>query len=194
MSAEQSVAFSQAALEGRRPLCKDPWNMAGSECERDRYQATMGALLRGSYKSAFEPGCSGGELTVQLARVCEHVTATDIAPSAVAFAQRRCAHFANVDISCADLAASRPKGPFDLILMSAIGYFFTPSQLIAIAKAAAAELVCGGEFVAVHRLAGGSDQVLHGDAVHSLLSAHLPLEWIKGDRDARFRIDTWVRA
>ena len=185
---------SRQAFEDMYRQSRDPWNFARSEYERGRYRATVDALLRASYRRAFEPGCSIGELTALIARRCDHVVATDVAPSAVAVAKERCRRLGNVDVYQADLANGPPKGPFDLIVMSEVGYYFEPRVLVAIATATAAQLEPGGEFVAVHWLGHSDDHVLGGDAVHGILTVHLPLEWIKGQRHAGYRIDTWARS
>lgn len=177
--------------ETRRDLCDfAPFEY---EYQRDRCQATTAALMRRRYAEAFEPGCSGGELTAQLARFCVHITATDAAPSAVARARQRCAHLRNVDIHCADLATHQLAGGFDLIVLSECGHYFSPPQLIRVAKTLADSLVQGGELVAVHWLGGGHGHRLHADAVHSLLLGNLSLQWVKGDRRSGFRIDSWMR-
>ena len=194
MSYQSAPAWSPEAIERRYHLRPESQNFAASEYERDRYQATLGGLLRGSYKSAFEPGCLMGELTVQLAQFCERVVAIDIAPSAVARARQRCAGLSHVEIYRADPATHRPVGPFDLIVLSELGYYFSPRQLLEFALPLASQLAPGGELVAVHWLGADKDRLMHGDAVHSLLLAHLPLEWIQGDRDGGFRIDTWIRS
>jgi protein-L-isoaspartate O-methyltransferase len=151
----------------------------------------MNWLLRNSYGRACEPGCSVGELTAQLATVCDEVIAFDIAPSAVAQAQKRCAELKNVEISCADVASRQPSGLFDLIIFSEIGYYFDFPQLEHISRSLACRLTPGGEFVAAHWLGHSADHVLHGDEVHRALLANLPLQWVKGARYAGFRIDSW---
>jgi SAM-dependent methyltransferase len=186
-------ACSRNTFEDMYRRSRDPWNFSRSEYERGRYRATLDALLRPSYRRAFEPGCSIGELTAQIARRCDHVVATDVALSAVALANDRCRRLGNVDVYQADLANGPPKGPFDLIVMSEVGYYFEPSMLVSIAIATAAQLEAGGEFVAVHWLGHSDDHVLGGDAVHGVLADHLPLEWIKGQRHPGYRIDTWKR-
>jgi cyclopropane fatty-acyl-phospholipid synthase-like methyltransferase len=172
---------------------RDPWNFSRSEYERGRYRATLDGLLRRSYRRAFEPGCSIGEFTAQLAGRCDQVVATDVAPSAVALACERCRRLKNVYAYQADLANGPAKGPFDLIVMSEVGYYFQSRTLAAIAIATSAQLEAGGEFVAVHWLGHSADHVLGGDEVHELLANHLPLEWIKGQRHPGYRIDTWKR-
>ena len=45
----------------------DPWNFATSEYERRKYSLTVASLPRARYHHAFEPGCSIGVLSEQLA-------------------------------------------------------------------------------------------------------------------------------
>jgi trans-aconitate methyltransferase len=153
----------------------------------------MEALPRQSYGRGFEPGCSVGELTAQLALVCEHLVATDVAPSAVARARARCTGLPNVEVICADVATDAPPGPFDLIVFSEIGYYFPAGLLAQIARSMASKLNVGGDFVAVHWLGDSTDHAMHGDAVHGQLLANLPLRWLIGARHSGFRIDSWQR-
>jgi trans-aconitate methyltransferase len=187
------LACSQAAFEQRYRESADPWNFKSSEYERDRYDTTMAMLTRQSYRRAFEPGCSVGELTARLASRCETLVATDFSPSAVARARRRCEAWPNVDVYRADLAERLPAGRFDLIVFSEVGYYFDRVDLIRIAFGLVDKLDIGGEFVAVHWRGHSPDHMLHGDEVHRLLARHLPLDWIKGERHTGFCIDSWRR-
>jgi SAM-dependent methyltransferase len=192
------TACSAADFEARYRQSEDPWDFAHSPYERARYQATVAALTRASYRRAFEPACSVGELTAKLAPLCGELIATDIAPSAVERARQRCRAWTNVQVSRADLAAGSPPGPFDLIVFSELGYYFDAATLMHIARDLEDKLAPGGELVAVHWLGYSADHVMHGDAVHQLLRECLSLERIKGarhagSRHAGFRIDSWVR-
>ena len=171
----------------------DPWDFAHSPYERGRYQSTLDALLRPRYRRAFEPGCSVGELTLDLSRRCNEVVAVDLMPEAVETARHRCADQHNVSIHVGDLARQVSPGPFDLIVMSEIGYYFCESKLAQIAKDLASRLEPGGELLAVHWLGDSRDHLLHGDAVHDILRITLPLDWVKGARHVGFRLDTWTR-
>jgi SAM-dependent methyltransferase len=162
-----------------------------NEYDRYRYQSTMGALSRKCYAHAYEPGCASGELTSLLARVCDRVTAADISQAAVLRARMRCAHWKNVDIHCADVRTQPIPDPVDLIVFSELGHYFGAPELVRIACSLAGRLVKDGEFVAVHWLSGSDDHVLHADAVHCQLLAHLPLQWLSGERHGGLRIDTW---
>ena len=68
----------------------DPWDFRTSPYEQGRFDAIIGTLGRERYARAFEPACSIGELTLRLARRCDHVDAIDLSPTAVAETQRRC--------------------------------------------------------------------------------------------------------
>jgi SAM-dependent methyltransferase len=162
-----------------------------NEYDRFRFQSTMGALSRKSYAHAFEPGCAGGELTAQLARVCDRVTAVDISQAAVLRARMRCAHWKNVDIRCADARTPLGANPIDLVVFSELGHYFSASELVRGACSMAIRLVRGGEFVAVHWATARAGHILHADAVHCQLLAHLPLQWLHGDRYDGLCIDVW---
>jgi trans-aconitate methyltransferase len=184
---------SQAAFEQRYRQTPDPWGFRTAAYERDKYETTIAALSKERYRRAFEPGCSVGELTARLAARCDAVRATDFSPSAVMEARSYCKALPNVTVDEADIAKDTTKGPFDLIVFSEIGYYFPKRQLSGIARRLAAELERDGEFVAVHWLGLSDDHEMHGDEVHSVLAAALPLEWIKGERRPGFRLDIWMR-
>ncbi len=170
----------------------DPWKFATSQYELGRYTETLAALSRPSYGTAFEPGCSVGVLTAQLARICRRVVAIDVSRSAVDRARRRCAALPNAEIHRADMCTAISDN-WDLVVFSEIGYYFRRDKLTEIAASMADRLRDGGEFVAVHWLGRSPDHVLHGDTVHEQLRASLPLRWLKGSRHPGFRIDTWIR-
>jgi protein-L-isoaspartate O-methyltransferase len=192
MSSEEAAA-SRASFETRYRTERDPWNFATSPYERGRYREILRVLSRARYRYAFEPGCSVGELTVQLASRCDRVLATDVAPTAADRARRRCARWPNVSVACADLSGTIPAGPFDLIIFSEIGYYFGCRALAEIARRLRGALESGGEFGAVHWLGHSQDHALHGDVVHQVLEQSLDLERIEGRRTPEFRIDTWIR-
>jgi SAM-dependent methyltransferase len=193
MNQREASPTSGAAFEARYRSAPDPWNFATSPYERLRYREILDGLSRTRYRSAFEPGCSVGELTARLALRCDRLLATDIAPTAVGRAQFRCAKSGNVSIRCGDLSREIPEGPFDLIVFSEIGYYFSSNHLAAIARELTRTLDADGEFMAVHWLGHSRDHLLHGDEVHRVLEASLDLARINGHRAPGFRIDSWVR-
>ncbi len=189
LQASANVGFDFEALYRRTA---DPWNFGASPYERDRYARTLAALSRERYGAAFEPGCSVGVLTAQLALRCDALLATDVAPTAVAQARRRCAGLSNVELRCEALDEHLPPRRFDLVVFSEIGYYFGPERLLRLIRALPSRLGPGGEFVAVHWLGHSPDHALHGDDVHALLLANLELRHRHAERRAGFRLDTWV--
>jgi protein-L-isoaspartate O-methyltransferase len=187
-------ASSRDYFEAQYHRSPDPWNFAGSAYESERYRATLAALGRLRYRRAYEPGCSVGVLTAELAPRCDYLLACDIAATAVSRARNRCKEFPHVDIVQGDVAQPPRAEPFDLIVFSEIGYYARACALRRTALALADRLTPDGEFVAVHWLGHSADHVLHGDEVHAILAANLPCAWTGGSRHPGFRIDTWRRS
>jgi SAM-dependent methyltransferase len=183
---------SAGAFERRYRERPDPWNFATSAYERNRYAATLAALGRERYGAAYEPGCSIGELTAQLALRCEGVLATDISPTAAARARGRCAGLSNVCVRCADAELDLPAIDWDLVVFSELGYYFTADRLARLAGRLQARLRRNGEFIAVHWLGRSDDHVLHGSEVHRVLADTLTLTPAKSERHEGFLLDAWV--
>jgi SAM-dependent methyltransferase len=186
-------ALSPAAFEARYVGGKDPWSFGKSAYELGRYRAILGSLRRSAYETVYEPGCSIGVLTQQLAAIAGRVIATDFAPSATIQARMRCANHPNVHIVCADVSVFVPPVPLDLIVFSEIGYYFSPADLSRLAAQLTACLTPGGEFVAAHWLGNSVDHVLHGDRVHEILHEALALETLRSDLHPGFRLDSWIK-
>jgi protein-L-isoaspartate O-methyltransferase len=174
----------------------DPWSFRSSEYEQARYARTLDFIPPHCFDSVFEPGCSIGELTAALAKRCSHVTAIDIADSAVESARERCRLLYNVEVRQGSLADDIPAGPFDLVVFSEIGYYFTEPQLVDLGRKLASRIEESGQLLAVHWTGVSSDHVLSGPRVHELLGEHLPMEHLHheakswDDRDG-FVLDIW---
>src|SRR5580692_1195149 len=74
----------------------DPWDFEHSAYEQRKYAVTVASLPRPRYRSAFEPGCSVGVLTEQLAIRCDRLLSSDIIPSALQRAEARLGKGSNV--------------------------------------------------------------------------------------------------
>lgn len=162
------------------------------EVERHACQVLEAALRHRSYARGWLPGGTQGELAAELARSCGHLAVTPGSPEAAASIERRCAHLANVGIE-SGTSPFETGGVFDLIVVSGFDRFERADEAITAARRVCAHLAPRGELIALHALAPAHAH-LHGDAVHHLLLAHLPLQWQRGDRDGEFRIDVWRRA
>jgi protein-L-isoaspartate O-methyltransferase len=194
MSHAHHQAVSVEAFENRYRETADPWNYRTSPYERGKYQVTIDALSRKHYASAFEPGCSVGELTAMLAPRCDSLLATDVSATAAERARQRVADLENVQVECRDLRTQLPQRRFDLIVFSEVGYYFDVESLWSIARQLADSLSSQGEFMAVHWRGHSADHILHGDEVHETLRRCLPMRHRLSDHHPGFRLDSWLKA
>ena len=184
---------SQEFFEEKYRRQQDPWNFAGSDYEQQRYDAIVQALAHRQYGQAFEPGCSVGVLTARLAPLCERLQAMDISPTAVQQAQSRCRLLSNVEITCGAFPGSLPRGPFDLIVFSEVGYYLDEAQLQTAGDELVQRLAPQGVFLAAHWLGKSQDHLLSGDRVHEILLELGGLAHEYAERHAGFRLDRWIR-
>lgn len=184
-----SAEFFEAKYEGTI----DPWNFAGSPYELNRYRAILVALSHRRYLRAFEPGCSVGVLTEQLATICDEVLAIDFSPTAVLRAQKRCASLENVTIRCASLTEPLLDDGFELVVLSEIGYYFSPKDWRKITRKLISPMSAGATLLATHWLGVSSDHMMGGNQVHEILASNSLLRLEHAERHEAFRLDRWVR-
>lgn len=132
---------------------EDPWGFARHDYERDKYAATLAALPRPRYARAFEVGCSVGVLTRQLADRCDRLLSIDAAAAPLAAARRRTADAPWVTVRQGRIPEDWPEeGPFDLIMLSEVLYYFSLADLSEIAARVLASMAPGGNVMLVHWL------------------------------------------
>jgi predicted TPR repeat methyltransferase len=127
----------------------DPWSLASRWYERRKYAVTLASLSRPRYRRAFEPGCSIGVLTEQLAARCDSLLASDISAAALA------STCARVDSGVVETAVMRvpdewPQGRFDLIVVSELAYYLSLDAVDVLVGRCAGSLTPDGELVVVH--------------------------------------------
>lgn len=171
----------------------DPWGFATSADEHDKYRATIRALDGRRYASGFEAGCSIGVLTVDLAATCDQLLAVDASQIALVHARARTRALPNVRLERAVLPQQWPAGPFDLIVLSEIGYYFDRPILRRAVDAAVASLQPGGDLIAVHSTGPLPGHPSTGDEVHEALLDHAGLAPRVGQREATYRLDVLTR-
>lgn len=154
------------ALHARRP---DPWGFTARWYEERKRALTLASLPRRRYPRALEIGCSIGVLTSELAERCDDLLAIDISPIAAERARERVGSRARVEVR--DAGAALPTGPFDLIVLSEVGYYFTSEALGPLLADAAAQLAEGGELLLCHWRHDVADYPQGGDEVHDRLAA-----------------------
>jgi predicted TPR repeat methyltransferase len=170
----------------------DPWSFGTSEYELGRYQTTLQALANRRYQRAFEPGCSIGVLTEQLAMISDRVEAIDISSMAVEQAARRCGTLSNVSIRQGALPTDVPSGSFDLIVFSEIGYYFDERQLEAMVDRLIDHMQSGSVFLAVHWLGSSPDHILNGSNVHKIISCSPRLAHEHSEDHTKYLLDRWI--
>lgn len=171
----------------------DPWRFASKPEELLRYAAIISALAGRRYRRAFEPGCSVGVLTEALAGICDAVEAQDLSATAVERARAQTARVSGVNVAVGSLADGLPPGSFDLLVLSEIGYYFTPREWGALLERLIAPLPPGATVLASHWLGRSVDHVMHGDEVHEILRSRADLRLTKQERHETFRLDRWER-
>lgn len=152
---------------------QDPWRLSTRWYEQRKYAITLGLLPERRYRHGFEPGCSIGTLTAQLAGRCDHLTATDVVEAALRGADTRLR-----DAGCRDrvtllrssLDAAWPPGPFDLLVLSEVAYYLQADALASVLRRECPLLQPGANIVAAHWRHIVADYPLTGDAAHTVIS------------------------
>lgn len=169
----------------------DPWGFTDRWYERRKRALTLALLPEEHYASAYEPGCSIGVLTRELAGRCDRLLATDVAAAAVDAARTRCADLPNVVVEQATLPGDWPEQHVDLVVLSEVGYYFARDAAVRIADAVFAG---AGTVIAVHWRHRVDDYPLSGDDVHCILeeaAARQGFGWIAQHVDDDIRGDVW---
>ncbi|MBT9393532.1 nodulation S family protein [Hymenobacter sp. NST-14] len=176
---------------------QDPWKFETSPYEREKYATTLAALPRAHYERAFEIGCSLGVLTEQLAARCGQLLAVDVAAAPLERARQRCAYLPQVTLEQRRIPEEFPAGKFDLIVVSEVGYYWSPADLERAAARILAALVPGGHLLLVHWTPPVHDYPLTGDAVHEFFLHQTPAEpllrHLHGQRHDQYRLDLLER-
>jgi 2-polyprenyl-3-methyl-5-hydroxy-6-metoxy-1,4-benzoquinol methylase len=172
----------------------DPWGFSTSDYEFDKYTATLNALGTRRITRALEVGCSIGVFTQALAPHCDRVLAIDVAERALIRARTRCQDFKGVEFRKMRVPAAWPEGDFDLIILSEVLYYLTPTDIERIARQSVASLSPLGRIMLVH-WTGETDYPCTADdaaAVFLSATAHA-LGITRQERHPSYRLDLLQR-
>jgi trans-aconitate methyltransferase len=167
----------------------DPWRFESSWYEQRKYALTMAALPESRYRSAFEPGCSIGVLTSLLARRCDELLATDVVAER---ARNRCRTLPGVTLEVRPIPEEWPTGPFDLVVLSEIAYYFDRRALDEIMTRLLDTVVPRATIVRVH-WRGRTNYPLSGDQVHETIDSYTEFESTVHHVEPDFVLDVWNR-
>ncbi len=175
----------------------DPWDLGTRWYEQRKYAITLALLPRRHYHHAFEPGCSVGVLTELLTERCTRVTATDVAAAALDSARQRLADAGRderVTLSRQSIDEPWPSGPFDLLVLSELGYYLTPDVLHDLLERECPRLASGATVVAAHWRHRVDDYLMAGDQVNAIVAGITGMHLIGSYRDTDVAIDVFDTA
>ena len=165
----------------------DPWKLQDRWYEQRKYAITLALLPYARYRHAFEPGCSIGVLTAQLAARCDHVTSTDVASAALDATDVRLVDAGRrrqVTLLRGSLDEPWPPGPFDLVVLSEICYYLDPQVLREVLDREVPRLAPRTTVIASHWLHRVADYPMTGDDANDVIGATPGLHLLGGYRDA----------
>ncbi len=172
---------------------EDPWDYESSSYEAEKYEASLRALPRDTYENAFEIGCSIGVLTAKLAPRCRKLVSVDQNPSALARARERCRQFSHVELGVMSLPEEYPPGVFELTILSEVGYYLEPVDLVRLSNLITDHTATFGHLLLVHWLPRLPDFPLCGDDVHESFLNRSEWKSLRGIRTELYRIDVLER-
>jgi SAM-dependent methyltransferase len=172
----------------------DPWSFETSPYERAKYDHTLASLPQERFGSVLEVGCANGVLTERLAPYCDRLLAVDVSATALAIAARRCAALPQVSFEQRRMPAEAPAGPFDLVLLSEVIYYWDSVDLTRLAEWVQQAVRSRGHLLLVHWI-GETDYPKSGDDAVTELRAALgeAIEVVCEERRDEYRLDLWRR-
>ncbi|MGY3052578.1 cyclopropane fatty-acyl-phospholipid synthase-like methyltransferase [Pedobacter sp. UYEF25] len=171
----------------------DPWNFEKSEYEREKYSKTIESLSKEKYKTALEIGCSIGVLTQRLAERCVSLISIDISKDALKSAKDRLKDLSNVQLHLGSIPTEIPVGPFDLIVMSEVGYYLCMDDLKIAKEEIKRRLDENGELVLVHWTHEVADYPLSGDEVNELFLKDEDFKLIHQFKTQDYRLEVFTK-
>jgi SAM-dependent methyltransferase len=188
------VTLDLGYFRERYAASPDPYGLAERWYEARKYALTVALLPRAHYGTAFEPGCSIGVLTAQLASRCDSLLACDAIPDAVASARARTTGLPGVRVERRAIPGEWPAHLFDLIIFSELLYYFADADLNRVLRLGISSLRPDGHLLAVHWRHPAPDHPHTGDGVHRVLAGHPGLARLAGYRDPDFTAEVYTRS
>lgn len=170
----------------------DPWGFESSPYEQRKYAVTVASLPRARYRSAYEPGCSVGVLSERLADRCDRLLSSDIIPSALRRAETRLREAFHVRVEERSIPDQWPPGPFDLVVLSEIAYYFDVTDLGCVMACVMDTTELGAHVVGVH-WRGETNYPLTGESSHRIIAETPGLATVVHHIEDAFVLDIWER-
>jgi hypothetical protein len=174
---------------------RDPWQLAGRWYDQRKYAITMAMLPRPRYRHAYEPGCSVGVLTELLTARCDHITATDVAATALETTAERLqqgGRSEQVTLDRRSLDSGWPSDDFDLVVLSEVAYYLDGESLRAVLDRECPRLATGATVLAAHWRHPVEDYPLTGDEANLIIADTAELQALAHYSDGDVVIDVFV--
>ena len=171
----------------------DPWGFTSRWYEERKRALTLAVLPRRRFTSVFEPGCSIGVLTADLALRCDALLATDIAAAPLRVARKRLRDNPHVRFEQRTVPQDWPPGSFDLVVLSEMAYYCSDLDLDELIRRARSSLTADGVLLLCHWRHPVSEYPQSGDEVHRRALADRGLTRLAGYLDDDVRVDVLVR-
>ena len=175
----------------------DPWGFETRPYEAAKYAATLAALPSIRFRHALEVGCSIGVLTRMLADRCDDLLSVDVSERALGRARERCLDRPGVRFDVMQVPDELPDGPFDLVLLSEVAYYWSPGDLAKARAGLAERIEPGGHLLMVHWTPFVADYPQTGDQVHQAFldgATQVGLAHRGGTREEHYRINLFEKA
>jgi SAM-dependent methyltransferase len=173
----------------------DPWHLTEGWYEARKRALIMSVLPRQRFRSGFEPGCSVGELTALLAHRCDRLLSVDAHGDAVAAARQRVPDRTSVRIAqmvVPDVWPGAGDGaPFDLVVLSEIGYYLSPASWLTLAGQVASTATANAVVLACHWRREFPERTQPTAHVHRVLDEMLDFPSLARYTDADIFLDVW---
>ncbi len=161
----------------------DPFHYRERWYEARKRALTLACLPRQRYANAWELGCSNGVLTAELAARCDALLATDLSAAALDEAARATGACPNVRLEQASHPAQWPAGRFDLIVVSEVGYYLSPQEVVTMAAKLRGSLAEDGLLLACHWLHPFAEALSSATQVHRAFARGLEEAFCYQDAD-----------
>lgn len=195
MNPSQKQSLPPSYFDNLYGTSPDPWGFETREYEANKYAATLAALPKQRYRSAFEIGGSIGVLTAKLAERCDSLLSVDVSELAQKSAIARCQALPHVEFQIMRVPEEYPDQVFDLTLVSEVGYYWSWEDLNQAQQCMIEHLEPGGHLLLVHWTLYARDYPLSGDEVHDSFLELTPskLQHLAGRREEQYRLDLFER-
>jgi 2-polyprenyl-3-methyl-5-hydroxy-6-metoxy-1,4-benzoquinol methylase len=180
----------------------DPWQFRASAYEQAKYRRTIEALENRSFISAFEVGCSIGVMTRMLAPRCAALLAVDIVEQPLTAARAVCVDQPWVRFQRMQVPGEWPDETFDLIVLSEVLYFLSPTDIAAVADRVAGSLMPNGVVLLVNWRGHSEDPCTGDEAARAFMRrtarwlaprTHLHGDALESGCQGGYRLDLLVR-